>query len=104
MNQKRRNLVFLMTALLFAAQFVGNYGDNQLMAIPARIYAAFNLTDMQFSSCLENLRDGGASWAAVYGVAQSRTRLKRLSSSSSNKVIVLGCGVCPGGWGWISAP
>ena len=50
MNQKRRNLIFLMTALLFAAQFVGNYGDNQLMAIPARIYAAFNLTDMQFSS------------------------------------------------------
>ena len=28
-------------------------------------------------------RDGGASWAAVYGVAQSRTRPKRLSSSSS---------------------
>ena len=35
-------------------------------------------------SCLENPRDGGAWWAAVYGVAQSRTRLKRLSSSSSN--------------------
>ena len=34
-------------------------------------------------SCLENPRDGGASWAAVYGVAQSRTRLRRLSSSSS---------------------
>ena len=33
-------------------------------------------------SCLENLRDGGAWWAAVYGVAQSRTRLKQLSSSS----------------------
>ena len=32
-------------------------------------------------SCLENTRDGGAWWAAVYGVAQSRTRLKRLSSS-----------------------
>ena len=28
-------------------------------------------------SCLENPRDGGACWAAVYGVAQSRTRLKR---------------------------
>ena len=27
-------------------------------------------------SCLENPRDGGASWAAVYGVTQSRTRLK----------------------------
>ena len=35
-------------------------------------------------SCLENPRDGGASWAAVYGVTQSRTRLKRLSSSSSS--------------------
>ena len=34
-------------------------------------------------SCLENPRDGGAWWAAVYGVAQSRTRLKRLRSSSS---------------------
>ena len=37
-------------------------------------------------SCLENPRDGGAWWAAVYGVAQSRTRLKRLSSSSSSEV------------------
>ena len=35
-------------------------------------------------SRLENPRDGGAWWAAVYGVAQSRTRLKRLSSSSSS--------------------
>ena len=34
-------------------------------------------------SCLENPRDGGACWASVYGVAQSRTRLKQLSSSSS---------------------
>ena len=33
-------------------------------------------------SCLENPRDWGAWWAAVYGVAQSRTWLKRLSSSS----------------------
>ena len=35
-------------------------------------------------SCLENPRDGGAWWPAIYGVAQSRTRLKRLSSSSSS--------------------
>ena len=34
-------------------------------------------------SCLENPRDGGAWWATIYGVAQSRTLLKRLSSSSS---------------------
>ena len=36
-------------------------------------------------SCLENPRDRRAWWAAVYGVAQSRTRLKRLSSSSSKQ-------------------
>ena len=36
-------------------------------------------------SCLENPMDRGAWWAAVYGVAQSRTRLKWLSSSSSSK-------------------
>ena len=36
-------------------------------------------------SCLENPRDGGAWWAAVYGVTQSRTQLKRLSRSSSSR-------------------
>ena len=35
-------------------------------------------------SCLENPKDRGAWWASLYGVAQSRTRLKRLSSSSSS--------------------
>ena len=35
-------------------------------------------------SCLENPRDGGAWWAAIYGVSQRQTRLKRLSSSSSS--------------------
>ena len=39
-------------------------------------------------SCLENPRDRGAWWAAVYGVAQSWTRLKRLSSSSSTFSLV----------------
>ena len=40
-------------------------------------------------SCLENPRDGGTWWAAVSGVAQSRTRLKRLSSSSSSRHLKL---------------
>ena len=39
-------------------------------------------------SCLENPKDGGAWWAAIYGVAQSRTRLMRLSSSSIVKVFL----------------
>ena len=37
-------------------------------------------------SCLENPKDGGVWWAAIYGVAQSRTRLKRLSNSNNNRV------------------
>ena len=37
-------------------------------------------------SCLENPRDGGAWWVALYGVTKSRTRLKRLSSSSSSSL------------------
>ena len=40
-------------------------------------------------SCLENPMDRGAWWAAVYGVAQSQTRLKRLSSSSSRMFVIL---------------
>ena len=39
-------------------------------------------------SCLENPRDGEAWWAAVYGVAQSWTQLKRLSSRSSKVIII----------------
>ena len=42
-------------------------------------------TPLQYS-CLENPMDGGAWWAAVHGVAQSRTRLKQLSSSSSSRL------------------
>ena len=38
-------------------------------------------------SCLENPRDGRAWWTAIYGVAQSRTRLKQVSSSSSSSNI-----------------
>ena len=38
-------------------------------------------------SCLENPRDGGAWWAAIYGIAQSWTRLMVLSSSSSGSVV-----------------
>ena len=55
---------------------------------PERLHFHFSLSHNEEGngnplqcSCLENPRDGGAWWAAVYGVAQSRTRLKQLSSS-----------------------
>ena len=44
-------------------------------------------------SCLENPRDGEVWWAAVYGVAQSRTRLMRLSSSSSSSSLPTGLSI-----------
>ena len=46
-------------------------------------------------SCLENPRDGGAWWAAIYGVAQSQTQLKRLSSSSRRMWNLPGLGIEP---------
>ena len=49
-------------------------------------------------SCLENPSDGGAWWAAIYGVAQSQTRLKQLSSSSSLSLSVVVLTVYVGCW------
>ena len=47
-------------------------------------------------SCLENPRDGGAWWAAAYGVAQNQTRLKRLSITFPTKIgIVKAMGFFP---------
>ena len=54
----------------------------------ARVWGEGNGTPLQ-CPCLETPRDGGAWWAAVYGVAQSWTQLKRLSSSSSNQGVRL---------------
>ena len=42
----------------------------------------FNGTPLQYS-CLENPRDGGAWWAAVYGATQSRTRLTDLAAAAA---------------------
>ena len=58
-------------------------GDPSLIPELGRSPGEGNGNPLQ-CSCLENPRDGGAWWAAVYGVAQSRTRLKWLSSSSTH--------------------
>ena len=60
-----------------------NAGDLGLIPGSGRFPGRGNGNPLQYS-CLENPRDGGAWWTAVSGVAQSRTRLKRLSSSSSS--------------------
>ena len=58
------------TSLFFSLSCIGEGNGNPLQC-----------------SCLENPRDGVAWWAAVYWVTQCRTRLKRLSSSSSDSNI-----------------
>ena len=59
---------------------------RKVMTILDSIFREGNGTPLQ-CSCLGNPREGGAWWAADYGVAQSQTRLKRLSSSSSRQHI-----------------
>ena len=58
------------------------YGSSHYL-IPPRVQVGEGNGNPLQCSCLENPRDGGAWWAAIYGVTQSRTRLKWLSSSSS---------------------
>ena len=60
-------------------------------------------------SCLENPRDRRAWWATVYGVAQGRTRLKRLSSSSSSRTVTRQAPLSmrfprPEYWSWLPFP
>ena len=57
-------------------------GHNWVTSLSLSCIGEGNSSPLQ-CSCLENPRDVGAWWAAVCGVAQSQTRLKRLSSSSS---------------------
>ena len=52
--------------------------ENNRMGKTRDLFGEGNGNPLQYS-CLENPRDGGAWWAAVYGVTQSQTRLKRLS-------------------------
>ena len=62
----------------------GSPGMSQRFILSSCFIGEGSGTPLQYS-CLENPRDGGAWWAVVYGVAQNRTRLKRLSSSSSSR-------------------
>ena len=66
---------------VFSGQ-VTQYVESNSLPPLSKTHGEGNGTPLQYS-CLENPVDGGAWWAAVYGVAQSQTRLKRLSSSSN---------------------
>ena len=81
------NLLYTNIYPLFFKIFscIGYYRvlSSQCYTVRSLLLIEGNGNPLQYS-CLENPRDRGAWWAAVYGVTQSRTRLKRLSSSSSS--------------------
>ena len=72
--------------------FVSTETKNRLLAKTACFQISHHIGEGNGNplqcSCWENPGDGGAWWAAVCGVAQNRTRLKRLSSSSSSIIIL----------------
>ena len=93
--EKKRSLK--MKLLLFCAKGLPHYSlcpPSKLQKIPAELGPSAPTSLKKFTgicctssgpvsvSCLENPRDRGAWWAALYGVSQGRTLLKRLSSSS----------------------
>ena len=61
---------------------------NRIIIWPSNSTGEGNGNPLQYS-CLENPWDGGAWWAAIYGVAQSRTPLKWLSSSSNSTSVYI---------------
>ena len=67
----------------FFFRFVSQYSHYIVLNRALCAIREDNGTPLQ-RSCLENPRDGASWWAAVYGVAQSQTQLKWLSSSSSS--------------------
>ena len=77
--------VLLHRSLLLSLSSNNETLEKKLCIPNLRVIGEGNGDPLQCSH-LENPRDGGAWWAAIYGVAQSRRRLKRLSSSSNLRV------------------
>ena len=84
-------VIFFDCRLGFPSPFHWHYSYLRVFALHVGLDSNFSLSCIGEGngnplqcSCLENPRDEGAWWAAIHWVAQSQTRLKRLSSSSSS--------------------
>ena len=71
----------LISTILSSIPLVHFSTSDILLLTPSRVFFREGNGNPLHYSCLENPMDGGAWWAAVYGVTQSRTRLKWLSYS-----------------------
>ena len=74
----KKGIVILIVVLLFAGQFIGNYGNYQLAAIPGSIYQAFNLDDMQFSSLMTGPMLPSIFLSIVVGVLVDRFGISKI--------------------------
>ena len=81
-------IVVLVTYTYTSHKMIQNYMHTLYQCIIPGFDTGLYVRCIQLGkNTLENPRDGGAWWAAVYGVAQSRTRLKGLSSSSGRLAV-----------------
>ena len=71
-------------SLVGCCPYIGAHSRTWLKSLSMHAWIGEGNGNPLQCSCLENPRDRGAWWAAIHGVTQSRTWLKRLSSSSSS--------------------
>ena len=83
LSKRKSKLYHHIRSTFAGSKSITERNTDFLFRFPKNGYGGGNGNPLQYS-CLESPRGGGAWWAAVYGVAQNWTRLKRLSSSSSS--------------------
>ncbi len=76
--KNKKTLVFVIAALIFCAQFIGNYANYQLAAIPGSIFQAFNLTDTQFSSLMTGPMFPSIFLSIIIGLLVDRFGISRM--------------------------
>ncbi len=80
MTQQNHKKVYLIIALVFAGLFFGNYGMYQISAIPAQVYEAYQLNDVQFSSVMTASMVPAIFFSILLGVLADRFGIKSLAA------------------------
>ena len=80
MEQKKKHSVVLITALVFAGLFLGNYGQFQLAAVPSLIYENYGLNDTQFSTVMTSPMVPAIFFSIVLGVLSDRFGIKKVGT------------------------
>lgn len=80
MEQKKKHSVVLITALVFAGLFLGNYGQFQLAAVPSLIYENYGLNDTQFSTVMTSPMVPAIFFSIVLGVLSDRFGIKKMGT------------------------